>query len=110
MRYTSTSTYLAETSAMTQPPARVAPVRETLFGTTVEDPYRWMEDWHGEELHAWVAAQGAYSRQYLDALPERAALYERIASLSAAGSVVSNLHLAAGQAFYLRRDPGEDLA
>jgi prolyl oligopeptidase len=95
---------------MNQPPARVAPVRETLYGTTIDDPYRWMEDWHGEELHAWVTDQGAYARQFLDLLPDRAALYERIASLTAAGTMVTTLDLAAGKAFYLRRDPGENLA
>lgn len=95
---------------MNQPSARVASVRETLFGTSIDDPYRWMEDWHGEELHAWVTAQGAYARQYLDALPQRAALHQRIASLNAAGTTVTTLRLAAGRAFYLRRDPGENLA
>ena len=62
---------------MEQPVARKEIVTDTYFGTTIEDPYRWMEDWKGEELKSWVAAQGAYTRAYLDALPERQALSQR---------------------------------
>ncbi len=35
---------------MEQPIARKEIVTDTYFGTTIADPYRWMEDWKGEEL------------------------------------------------------------
>jgi len=94
---------------LTPPTTRIDIVRDTYFGTTVEDPYRWMEDWKGEELQAWVKAQAAYSRSVLDTLPERDVLATRIAQLNDASPILSNLQLAGGCAFYLRRDPGENL-
>ena len=35
---------------MDQPVARREVVRDTLYGEVIEDPYRWMEDWQGDEL------------------------------------------------------------
>ncbi len=50
-------------------------------GTTVADPYRWMEDLESPEVAAWVAAQNAVTRAHLDALPHRAALVRRLTEL-----------------------------
>src|SRR2546421_13037656 len=47
---------------LTPPAARVEILRDTYYGVTVEDPYRWMEDWKGEELQAWLKAQAAYTK------------------------------------------------
>ena len=63
-------------------PARVEIVQETLHGVTISDPYRWMEDGHSQELADFVREQGAYARAYLDALPNREALYQRLQSLN----------------------------
>ncbi len=91
------------------PAARSEPIRETYFGQTIEDPYRWMEDWQGDEARAWVAAQGEYARRLLDALPERATLLGRVQELTAASATVLNVHAAGGSIFYLRRDPGDNV-
>ena len=66
---------------MTPPVARVEVVQDTYFGTTIEDPYRWLEEWQSPEARAWLDAQGAHARTYLDALPQRGALLDRIAGL-----------------------------
>ncbi|HET9919984.1 MAG TPA: prolyl oligopeptidase family serine peptidase [Ktedonobacteraceae bacterium] len=95
---------------MRQPVARVDVVRDTYFGTTIEDPYRWMEDWKGEEFQAWVKEQAAYTRAYLDALPGRDSLLAQITELTNAGPVLSYFQVTSGYTFYLRRDPGENLA
>jgi prolyl oligopeptidase len=91
------------------PQARVEIVRQTYYGTTIEDPYRWMEDWQGEELQAWLKAQAAYAREYLDALPEHDALLARVSELSDTTPSLSSPRMVAGRTFYLRRDPGENL-
>jgi hypothetical protein len=44
---------------MTPPTARIDMVYDTYFGTTVADPYRWLEDWEGAEARAWLDAQAA---------------------------------------------------
>ena len=92
------------------PQARVEVVEETFHGTTVQDPYRWMEDWRSEEAQAWFADQSVYARELFDALPERAVLLKRIEELSDAGAVLRDFQVAGGRVFYLRLDPGDNLA
>src|SRR5579871_948023 len=95
--------------AMQPPAARIEVVQDTYFGTTIDDPYRWLEDWQSDEARAWVAAQGAYARAYLDALPAREALLARIAELSAGEPALFNFQIAGGRFFYRRRDPGDQV-
>lgn len=92
------------------PRARIDTKSDTHFGVTIQDPYRWMEEWHGEELQRWVEAQGSYARGYLDALPERAALLTEIARLGDTIPQLSGFQLVGGQTYYLRRDGGENVA
>jgi len=92
------------------PVARVDVVTETYFGTTVDDPYRWMEKWNAPEALAWLEAQAAYARRTLDAIPEHDDLLARVSELSGAVTAAADLRVANGRVFYLRRDPGEDVA
>src|SRR5258708_33049550 len=95
---------------MQQPIARVDSVRDTYFGTTLEDPYRWMEHWRSEEVQAWVKGQAASMRAHLDALAGREKLLARITELSNPGPELSAFQVMSERVFYLRRNPGEDLA
>jgi prolyl oligopeptidase len=57
------------------------PVREavdTLHGTEIRDPYRWLEETDSEEVRRWVAEQRAHTRRVLDASPRRDALERRL--------------------------------
>lgn len=94
---------------MTPPVARVETVTDTYFGTTIDDPYRWLEDWQSDEARAFVEQQGAYARAYLDSLPAREPLLARISELSDAGPVLYNFQVEGGRSFYLRRDPGDNV-
>jgi prolyl oligopeptidase len=51
------------------------------FGTDVRDPYRWLEDDMSEETGAWVEAQNKTTFGYLDNIPFREELKERLTSL-----------------------------
>lgn len=62
-------------------PAPRRPVVHTYFGTAVTDDYEWLEDGQNPEVRAFVEAQNALARSTLDALPERAAVRERVASI-----------------------------
>jgi prolyl oligopeptidase len=53
-------------------------VVETIHGVEVRDPYRWLEDGGDPEVTAWVAAQNAHTRAFLDALAARPAIAARI--------------------------------
>jgi prolyl oligopeptidase len=93
---------------MALPSARIETVYDTYFGTTIADPYRWLEDWRSDEAMAWLNAHAAHARGYLDALPHRAELMARITELSDATPQLSGFKIAGGRTFYLRRDPGQE--
>ncbi len=57
------------------------PVRETLHGVTLEDPYRWLEDGADPEVVAWTDAQHAAATEWLDDLPPPPGLREAIAAV-----------------------------
>ncbi len=86
-------------------------------GTSVQDPYRWLEPLDDPSVHDWVDAQNNYTRPRLTALPAREYFrkrmldlwnYERFgASLSGSHSyVVPEEH--AGRLFYLHNDGAQD--
>src|SRR5882724_2693818 len=47
-------------------------------GVTVEDPYQWLEKDDDSEVKAWSDAQSQRTRQYLDQLPDRAAIDKQL--------------------------------
>ena len=51
------------------------------FGTDVKDPYRWLEDDRNEETMAWVKTQNKATYGYLDNIPFRNDLKERLTKL-----------------------------
>ena len=51
------------------------------FGTKVEDPYRWLEDDQSEETKQWVIEQNKVTRAYLDQLPGRQIINDRLTEL-----------------------------
>jgi len=63
------------------PLAPVELVTETLHGVTIVDPYRWLEDQNSPRTREWIAAETAYTREHLDAIPGRPALRKRVAEL-----------------------------
>jgi prolyl oligopeptidase len=67
---------LAAGARLTYPDAPRGAVTDTYFGTVVADPYRWMENVDAPQTTAWVKAEGALTRSYLDAIPQRAAIRE----------------------------------
>lgn len=60
---------------------RTDDVRDTIFGTVVADPYRWLEDDRDPEVEAWVEVQDRAARQYLERIPFRDAIRKRLQEL-----------------------------
>ncbi|MBU2921525.1 prolyl oligopeptidase family serine peptidase [Winogradskyella psychrotolerans] len=56
-------------------------VTDTIFGETVSDPYRWLEDDRSKETEAWVKSQNETTFGYLDNIPYREELKERLTKL-----------------------------
>lgn len=53
------------------PETRKADQVDDYFGTTISDPYRWLEDDRSAETAAWVAAQNKVTQDYLSKIPFR---------------------------------------
>ncbi|MGY5846034.1 prolyl oligopeptidase family serine peptidase [Salegentibacter sp. HM20] len=51
------------------------------FGTEIKDPYRWLEDDRSEETGEWVKAQNEVTFDYLENIPFRKDLEERLTEL-----------------------------
>src|SRR5271156_197012 len=82
-----TLTALAQAPPIPAPPATPKrPVDDTYYGVRVTDDYRWLENWDDPSVKEWNAAENARSREYLDHLPARAAVKERLHELVAASS------------------------
>jgi len=67
---------------MEPPPySPVEPVTEVLHGVIVTDPYRWLEDQDSTQTRDWIQEQTEYARAYLDSIPGRERIRERIREL-----------------------------
>ncbi len=63
------------------PPTRRDDIVDILHGVEVADPYRWLEDGDAAEVRQWVATQNAFTREVLDARPDRGWWRERLNAL-----------------------------
>ncbi|WP_338761880.1 prolyl oligopeptidase family serine peptidase [Massilia sp. METH4] len=55
--------------------------RDDYHGTTIADPYRWLEDANSAETKAWVDEQNRLTQSFLGQIPERAAIRQRLTQL-----------------------------
>jgi prolyl oligopeptidase len=62
----------------TTPQTPKKPVSDEYHGTTVEDPYQWLEKDDDPEVKAWSNGQNQRTRAYLDKLPNRAAIEKQL--------------------------------
>src|SRR5690348_9262646 len=60
------------------PITTVEPIVDILHGVPVSDPYRWLEKQNSPNTRAWIDEQTQYARAYLDAIPGRAQIRERV--------------------------------
>jgi prolyl oligopeptidase len=63
------------------PPAPPGTVVDNYFGRRVPDPYRSLEDLDAAPTKAWVVAENRLTFGYLDRLPQRDAIRERLTAL-----------------------------
>lgn len=69
------------TALPTLPPAPQKPVTDIFYGTSLVDPYRWMENLSDPDVQHWMKAQSDYTNTVLAALPGRAPLLAKMHSL-----------------------------
>ena len=65
----------------TYPKAKKVDQIDDYHGTKVADPYRWLENPDAEDSRAWIEAQNKLTFGFLDQIPERAKLKERLTKL-----------------------------
>jgi prolyl oligopeptidase len=70
-----------KTNTVTYPETKKVDTVDTYFGETVADPYRWLEDDRSAETEAWVKSQNEATFGYLDNIPYREELKERLTKL-----------------------------
>ena len=63
------------------PVSRRSDFSEELHGMTIADPYRWLEDIDSQETRQWIEAQNALTAAYLESIPARQQISERLTAL-----------------------------
>src|SRR5438034_11080531 len=66
------------TAAQRAPETPRKPVSAQYHDVTVEDPYQWLENDNDPQVKSWSDAQNQRTRQYLDKLPDRAAIEKQL--------------------------------
>ncbi len=78
----SCSTNTVQNKKFNYPQARKdSTVIDDYFGTKVPDPYRWLEDDNSEETKNWVKDENAITFSYLDKIPFRNKIKERLTKI-----------------------------
>jgi prolyl oligopeptidase len=90
------------------PKARVEVVKDTYFGETLSDPYRWMENDKDPEWLPFLKGQNAHARAVLATIPGRAALLARIQGLSGDTAATQRVQRAGGKLFFQQRPAGAE--
>src|SRR6267143_3330401 len=75
------SAHDGEIPKLTYPETKRVEVVDDYFGTKVPDPYRWLEDDNAPEVTTWVEAENKVTFGYLDKIPYRAQLKDRLTKL-----------------------------
>ena len=70
-----------QTNSVTYPSTKKVDTITNYFGTQVKDPYRWLEDDMSQQTAQWVENQNQTTFGYLDNIPFREALKQRLTKL-----------------------------
>ncbi|SEB02049.1 prolyl oligopeptidase family serine peptidase [Alkalimonas amylolytica] len=68
----------ARSHNLTYPDTARGTVVDNYFGRQIADPYRWLEDDRSSETEAWVKAQNELTFSYLEQIPYRSTIRQRL--------------------------------
>ncbi|MGO9938560.1 MAG: prolyl oligopeptidase family serine peptidase [Terracidiphilus sp.] len=93
---------------MSAPPfTPVDAVTEVLHGVRVTDPYRWLEDQDSPRTRQWLDSQHVYARAYLDSIPGRDRIRDRIRELVDV-ETYDSIQKVGQRYFFRKRKPGQE--
>jgi prolyl oligopeptidase len=88
--------------------ARIEDVAETIHGTVVHDPYRWLEEQDSPETRAWIDAENACTQAVLAKVPGQDAIARRLGELIKVDTIGLPIERG-GRYFYAKRAANQDL-
>ncbi len=92
------------------PSTKTVGAKDTYFGKTYADPYRWLEDLKDQAVEAWFKAQATLTDQLLDRIPARDALAEEWMKLDKLQPArYSGIQYENGRVFYRKTLGGENV-
>jgi prolyl oligopeptidase len=93
---------------VTPPPhSTPEPVTDVIHGVPVTDPYRWLEDQDSPRTRAWIAEQSRYARSYLDNIPGRERIRDRVRQFLAV-ETYDSLQKVGSRYFFRKRLPDQE--
>jgi prolyl oligopeptidase len=96
----------ASAQPLKYPDAPKKPVSDTYFGTTISEDYRWLEEGKDPVVRDWSLKQLEVTRAFLDKLPQRQALKEKLAEIYSGSPVrYFSFQQTANGFFALKRQP-----
>ncbi len=100
------ATLLSLALAGAAPATAKKPVTDTFHGVNVSEDYRWLEDWNDPQVKAWSDAQNAYTRSFLDTLPNVEAIRTRVTEImSAQEASYGAVRAVGGRLIAMKRQP-----
>jgi prolyl oligopeptidase len=72
---------LSAQAPLKYPETRKSGQVDDFFGTSVADPYRWLENTNDPEVRDWITAENALTFSYLATIPERTMIRQRLGTL-----------------------------
>jgi len=82
----------------------IDPVMDILHGVSVTDPYRWLEDGNSPRTREWLEEQARFTRAYLDSIPGRERIRERLREFLDV-ETYDSVQIFAGRYFFRKRLP-----
>ncbi len=72
---------MSHPTRLAYPPSPTVEHVDNYHGTVVADPYRWLEDGNSDQTKAWIEAQNQVTFSYLEAIPARDRMRQRLTQL-----------------------------
>lgn len=76
-----TETKMEQKTAINYPETKKVDTTDVYFGTSVADPYRWLENDTAADTENWVKAQNEVTQAYLSKIPYRQKIEDRLTEL-----------------------------